>query len=86
MVTVGGAICGYCAIGNLNAAAYPDNTIIIDKTDAKIGRVIKNRVKFFILDYLALAGLDAGIAGAVPNGCGLTGAPGRTLIKLSAIT
>ncbi len=86
MVTVGGAICGYCAIGNLNAAANPDNTIIIDKTDAKIGRVIKNRVKFFILNYLALAGLDAGVAGAVPNGCGLTGAPGRTLIKLSAIT
>ena len=86
-MTVGGAICGYCAIGNLNAAAKPDSTIIIESTEAKIGRVIKKRVKFFIFDYLALAdGLAAGIAGGVPKGCGLTGAPGRILIRLSAMT
>ena len=68
MVTVGGAICGYCAIGSLNAAAKPASTIIIDKTEAKIGRVIKNRVKFFIFDYLAFAELAAGISAAVAKG------------------
>lgn len=86
IVTVGGAICGYCAIGSLNAAANPDSTMMMDKTEAKIGRVIKKRVKFFMVDYLALEGEFEGIAGAVPKGCGFTGAPGRTLIKLSAMT
>jgi hypothetical protein len=42
--TVGGAICGYCAIGNLSAAANPASTIMMDKTLAKIGRVMKNLV------------------------------------------
>jgi hypothetical protein len=40
--TVGGAICGYCAIGNFSAAAKPANTIMIDNTEAKMGLVIKN--------------------------------------------
>jgi hypothetical protein len=51
IVTVGGAICGYCAIGNLNAAANPDNTIMIDSTEAKIGRVIKNGFCFIALIF-----------------------------------
>jgi hypothetical protein len=42
--TVGGAICGYCAIGNCIAAANPASTMIMDTTDAKLGRVMKNLV------------------------------------------
>jgi hypothetical protein len=53
MVTVGGAICGYCAMGNLKAAAKPASTIIMDSTEAKIGLVIKNLV--MALSYFALA-------------------------------
>ena len=58
IVTVGGAICGYCAIGNLNAAASPASTIIMDSTEAKMGRVIKNLVMSFILYLLADFGLQ----------------------------
>jgi hypothetical protein len=40
--TVGGAIWGYCAIGNTCAATRPAMTMMIDSTDAKIGRLMKN--------------------------------------------
>ena len=46
---VGGVILGYCSIGNCREAANPARTIMIDKTDAKIGRVIKNFAMFAIV-------------------------------------
>ena len=42
--TVGGAICGYWAMGSCSAATSPANTMMMDSTDAKIGRVMKNLV------------------------------------------
>ena len=51
--TVGGAICGYCAIGNCTAAVSPASTMIMDKTDANIGRVIKNLVMRLPADELS---------------------------------
>src|SRR5579859_4317640 len=39
--TVGGAISGYCASGNVNSAMVPPNTMTIDSTEAKIGRLMK---------------------------------------------
>jgi hypothetical protein len=40
--TVGGAICGYCAMGSTCAATSPAMTMMIEMTDAKIGRLMKN--------------------------------------------
>jgi hypothetical protein len=40
--TVGGAICGYCAIGSTCEATSPAMTMMIEMTDAKIGRLMKN--------------------------------------------
>ena len=37
-VTVGGAICGYCAIGSVGIVMSPTNTMKSEQTDAKIGR------------------------------------------------
>jgi hypothetical protein len=39
---MGGAISGYCAIGNRTNATAPRITNTIDTTEAKIGRSIKN--------------------------------------------
>ena len=44
--TVGGAISGYCAMGNWNAAIPPANTITMERTAAKIGRRMKKWEKF----------------------------------------
>src|SRR5262249_110364 len=41
--TVGGVISGYCATGKVNRAIEPPSTTTMDKTDAKIGRLMKNR-------------------------------------------
>ena len=46
--TVGGAICGYCSMGNCIAAASPARKMIMDTTDAKMGRVMKNRVMMIL--------------------------------------
>src|SRR6266480_3727379 len=40
---LGGVICGYCARGKLNTATAPVSVTTIDNTDAKMGRLIKNR-------------------------------------------
>src|SRR5260370_808062 len=40
--TVGGAISGYCATGRVNRAIMPPRTTTMDRTDAKIGRSMKN--------------------------------------------
>src|SRR4051794_2963936 len=42
-VTEGGAIWGYWASGRLNMAMPPASVMTIDRTDAKIGRSMKNR-------------------------------------------
>ena len=39
--TVGGVISGYCAIGNVNSAMPPASVMMIDSTEAKIGRLMK---------------------------------------------
>src|SRR5712664_3350694 len=44
--TVGGAISGYCAMGNWNAAMPPTSTMTMDRTAAKIGRRMKKWEKF----------------------------------------
>src|SRR5262245_52097922 len=41
MTTVGGAISGYCATGNVGYATTPKITINVDTTAAKIGRSMK---------------------------------------------
>src|SRR5207248_4346269 len=41
--TVGGVICGYCAIGSSAAAMSPINTMTIEMTQARTGRSMKNR-------------------------------------------
>src|SRR5262245_30588900 len=41
--TVGGVISGYCATGKLKTARSPARVTIMDSTEAKIGRSIKNR-------------------------------------------
>ena len=42
--TVGGAIWGNIAIGNVISARPPARVITIERTEAKIGRSMKNRV------------------------------------------
>src|SRR5262252_3348138 len=42
IVTVGGAISGYCAIGRTCEATRPASVKMIEMTDAKIGRSMKN--------------------------------------------
>jgi hypothetical protein len=41
IVTVGGAISGYCATGRILAATSPASTTMIASTVAKIGRSMK---------------------------------------------
>src|SRR5437588_10309725 len=41
--TVGGVICGYCAIGSSSAAMAPSSTITIEMTHARTGRSMKKR-------------------------------------------
>src|SRR5438128_12632676 len=41
--TVGGAISGYWAIGKVNSAMPPPKVITMDRTEAKIGRLMKKR-------------------------------------------
>src|SRR4051794_36869494 len=42
MTTVGGAISGYCAMGNTCDAIRPAIVMMIEMTPAKIGRLMKN--------------------------------------------
>src|SRR5437588_11748838 len=41
--TVGGAISGYWATGNVNSAMLPPRVMTMDSTEAKIGRSMKKR-------------------------------------------
>jgi len=41
--TVGGVTGGYCASDRWRAAIHPASTITMDRTEAKIGRSMKNR-------------------------------------------
>src|SRR6516162_2681232 len=50
--TVGGVISGYWAIGSVNRATPPPSTITIDSTEAKIGRLMKNRENISAPGYL----------------------------------
>src|SRR5574340_914113 len=43
---VGGVISGYWAMGSVNSAIAPSNTIKIESTDAKIGRRMKKCENF----------------------------------------
>ncbi len=43
MITVGGAISGYWATGSTRAAMMPAMTMMMEMTEAKIGRWMKNR-------------------------------------------
>src|SRR4051812_2506562 len=83
MVTVGGEISGYCAIGRLKPAIRPASVMMIASTLAKIGRSMKKRAKL-PMGYLAEA--VAAATGAWPGACGATVAPGRTFTRLSTIT
>src|SRR5437879_4263616 len=40
---LGGVICGYCAMGNVQTAIPPASVMTIDSTAAKIGRSMKKR-------------------------------------------
>jgi aerobic-type carbon monoxide dehydrogenase small subunit (CoxS/CutS family) len=40
---LGGVICGYCATGNVHTATAPAKVMMMDITEAKIGRSIKKR-------------------------------------------
>ena len=46
MITVGGAISGYCATGKPRTAIRPAMTIVMEMTAAKIGRLMKNLERF----------------------------------------
>ena len=84
--TVGGAICGYWAMGNCIAAASPAKTMMMDNTDAKIGRVMKNLVMMIFRLGLFLGRAAAAAAGVMPAGrfawrMRVTrGVPGRSLM------
>ncbi len=39
--TVGGVMSGYCAIGKLKTAIAPARVMMIDNTEAKMGRLMK---------------------------------------------
>src|SRR6187455_1794156 len=98
MVTVGGEISGYCAIGSTLAAIKPASTNRIEMTAAKIGRSMKNfdigEPYFDETVGFAPSELTAGVdfpsapaaAGAAVTAVGVTVAPGRTLSRLSTIT
>jgi hypothetical protein len=43
MITVGGVISGYWATGSVSEAMRPAITMMIEMTDAKIGRLMKKR-------------------------------------------
>src|SRR5437660_6087336 len=96
MVTVGGEISGYCAIGGTFAAIKPASTNRIEMTPAKMGRSMKNfdiSDSFYFDGAADFAPLVSGAfppatAGAAAGAAaeGVTGAPGRTLSRLSTIT
>jgi hypothetical protein len=57
-------------------------TMMIDMTEAKIGRLMKKRD---IMEARQAAGLACGGFGASPAACGATGAPGLSLSRLSTM-
>src|SRR5436190_13384674 len=80
MLTVGGAISGYCDTGSTVDASSPAIVMMIASTLAKMGRSMKNREKLPIAVYFAAG---CGAAAAV-LGCTIT--PGRILMRLSTTT
>src|SRR3954471_9003614 len=48
-VTTGGAMSGYCAMGNVRIAARPASAMKMDRTAAKIGRSMKKRENMLFL-------------------------------------
>src|SRR6266852_7458494 len=86
MVTTGGAISGYWAIGRLRIAARPAITMKIESTAAKMGRSMKKRENMMELPYFcATTGARPSalgvpvFAGLVSRGCNsatATGEPG----------
>src|SRR6266853_1467621 len=65
MVTTGGAISGYWAIGRLRIAARPAITMKIESTAAKIGRSMKKRENMWRLPYFCAT------TGAWPSALGI---------------
>src|SRR5438552_4131015 len=56
IVTVGGAISGYCATGSTCEAIRPASVMMIAITAAKIGRSMKKRdIRYFPVDLDAVA-------------------------------
>src|SRR5579864_1829783 len=74
---IGGAICGYCATGNVGKATAPMRTMMIASTDATIGRRMKNW-----LNMRHLQSWDYHIAALMRIGGRSFGGPGRGLIGL----
>src|SRR5688500_10841809 len=101
MVTVGGAISGYCEIGSAVEATSPAIVMMIASTLAKMGRSMKNREKLpmsgfgqragpagaGLLGAAAGAGAAAGVGpgGTTASARTCTAAPGRILIRLSTM-
>src|SRR3977135_3814119 len=68
IVTVGGAISGYCATGNTWKATRPASVTMIAMTDAKIGRSMKNRDTAALLCGRSRRGLGCRRSWRTPHG------------------
>src|ERR1700687_704349 len=66
--TVGGAISGYWATGKVNRAMLPASTITMDRTEAKIGRLMKKRENTVRASFA-----QQGIGATVRRRCGAVG-------------
>src|SRR5665213_603964 len=74
IVMVGGEISGYCAIGRRRNATAPRMTMMIETTDAKIGRSMKKcdiRIGP-VRDYFFGAAPAGAVGAAAPSCCGVT--------------
>jgi hypothetical protein len=79
---VGGAISGYCATGRLTKLTSPSSTMMIETTEAKIGRSMKKCDMGNAAPYFAADGVPAGAPGGrSPSAIGITLMPGRARIK-----
>src|SRR4029079_8147700 len=88
MLTDGGAISGYCSIGDTDIDTAPASTNRIEMTADRIGRSIKKCVNmgYFWAASVAL-GVGGAAAGAAPTaGTTVTGWPGTTFSTPSTTT
>src|SRR5512138_3829402 len=77
MEICGGAMGGYWETGSVLIASRPASMTIMAMTQAKIGRLIKNRGMKGLLYYFAACwGATEAAVGLAPNGTALTGVPG----------